>query len=130
MNAGSQTNFAWELADEDNPVAFFLPTNEEISVQFLRQNSMLTAKKVERATILDSLKGKIYGETEESIEAVRQSIRTTMVNEAKEIACNQNPRTKEFTAQASFGASLTFIAGIEGGLNFSGTWDTKELCGF
>jgi len=103
-------------------------TSPDNDVSLFHAQASGSTVKVSTNTALDRVMGQIYGKTQTATEATRKTIADVMVNVAKEIACIQEPRTTTFTTVASFGASVSFIAGAEGGINYQGTWNTSKLC--
>lgn len=119
---------AWEYKGSDEATSFWFPTSPNNDVSLFQALTSGSAVKINTDTALDRVMGTIYGKTQTATETTRKMIADVMLNEAREIACIQEPRTTTFTTVASFGASISFIAGAEGGINYQGTWNTSELC--
>jgi len=119
---------AWEYTAPDQSMGFWFPSgahSDPLLADFAKTGS---TKKIKSDTAIDKVVTAFYGKTDEATEKTREVIANLMVDEAKQIACRQKPRTIQFTATASLGASVTLIAGMEGAINYTGTWNTKDLC--
>lgn len=121
---------AWEYTSPDATKGYWFP-NEELggkaTAGFLKAGNSTKVKAnsaIDKIARAYSRAYSYYG----AAETTRETIAELMVDEAKQIACRQQPRTTQFTVTASLGASVTFIAGIEGSINYTGTWNTDDLC--
>jgi hypothetical protein len=126
--SGAISSAGWEIANNDQAIAYWMPNTGTTVQPFLSDTTVYSAKMVSSNTILDTLKDGLYGGTVASTEFVREAIRNTLVNEAIELGCQISPRPTQFSTSATFGASVSFVAGVEGNLNFSATWDIEDLC--
>jgi len=57
-----------------------------------------------------------------------EELRTTMLDQAFELACKSRVRPREISVTASLAASVSLIVGGEGTISFAATWETDRLC--